>query len=248
MLGPALMSAIYIWATAAYHKRDPRFVLPVGLALGVLLLIAYNLAFVHLWDQGTWYYAFPILTTSFFFCILVGDAYSRLDARGMAKKALYLGYGVVLAFAMGREILGSAYVGRTTQYDFWKDRAAVQETLDRSEPNPKLLEIGDGIISYSLESPSIHGFGFSADKASVAALRGGRLLAHAHERGHRIIASHYISIDPQLTDSQQIRARISKNPAVVPELRAELDGFDFELLLVHEPTGIVFVRFEPRTR
>jgi len=247
MLGPALMSVIYIWAAATYHKRDPRFILPVSLALGVLVKIAYNFGFVHLWDQGSWYYALPVLTTSFFFSILVGDAYARLDARGMAKKALHITYVVVLAFTMGREILRSAYIDESFEHDFWVDRVAIQETLDRIDPNAKLLELGDGIISFSLDSPSIHGFGFSGDKESVAALREGRLLAHAHERGHRIFTSHYVSVDRDLRDSEQIRARLRESGAVQPELRSELDSFDFELLFIHEPTGIGFLRFDPRT-
>lgn len=34
--------------------------------------------------------------------------------------------------------------------------------------------------------------------------------------------------------------------AVQPELGSELDSFDFELVFIHEPTGIGFLRFDPR--
>jgi hypothetical protein len=248
MVGPGLMSVIYIWATAVHHKRDPRFILPIAIALGILVKLSYNIAFVNLWDQGSWYYGLSIAMTSFFFCILVGEAYARLEARGVVKRALHIGYVVILAFAMGREILPSAYIGQSAEYDFWADRASTQEALNRIDANAKLLELGDGIISFSLESPSIHGFGFSGDKDTVVALREGRLLAHAHQRGYDILTSHsYVPADWTLREAEQIRARLRASGAVQPALRAELDSFDFELLWVHEPTGTGFFRFTPRT-
>jgi hypothetical protein len=246
IVGPAVMAVIYVWATAVHHRRDPRFILPAGLALGVLVKILYNLGFVHLWDQGSWYYALPVLMTSFFFCILAGDAYARLDARGVGKRALIIAYAVALTFASGREILRSAYIDKSTEHDFWDDRVAVQKALDRVDSSAKLLELGDGIISFSLDSPSIHGFGFSGDKQSVAALQDGRLLAHAYERGHRILASQYVLFDDQVRSSEQIKGRLRQSGAVQPELRSELHSFDFELLFAHVATGIGFVRFEPR--
>ena len=75
----------------------------------------------------------------------------------------------------------------------------------------------------------------------------GRLLAHAHQRGHDILASSgYVPVDWSLRDVEQIRARLRESAAVPPALRAELDSFDFELLWVHEPTSTGFIRFTPR--
>lgn len=247
MLGPAFMSITYLWAVATYHRRDPRFVLPSALALGILVKLAYNMSFVHLWDQGSWYYALPVLMTTFFFCILVADSYARLDHQGIARRALHVAYAVVLVFTMGREILRSGYIDESLEYDFWRDRVAIQEELDRVAGEAKLLELGDGIISFSLDSHSIHGFGFSGDTQSVAAIRDGRLLAHAYQRGHRILTSHYVPLDRHVRSSEQIKTRLRASGAIQPELRAELDLFDFELLFVHEPTSIGFLRFEPST-
>ena len=245
IIGPALMSAIYVWSVGVSHKRDPRYILPIGFAVGILVKLAYNLTYVHLWHQGSWYFALSMLMTTFFFCVLVGDAYARLDARGVAKRALHIGYAVVLVFSMGRQILSSAYVDHNGSYDFWTDRVAIQGALDRLDPDAKLLELDDGIISFSIESPSIHAFGFAADKDSAMALREGRLFAHAHERGYDIFTSNgYVAIDPQM-DAESIRTRLRESGAVRDELRSELDSFDFELLWVHEPTRTGFIRFEP---
>jgi hypothetical protein len=248
IVGPALMSVIYIWGTAVHHKRNPRFILPLAIAVGLLVKLFYNIAFVNLWDQGSWYYALSISMTSFLFCILIGEPYAQLDARGFAKRALYVAYAVILAFAMGREILRSAYIGKNPEYDFWVDRVATQEALDGIDANAKLLELGDGIVAFSLEAPAMHGFGFSGDKDTVVALHEGRLLAHAHQRGYDILASSgYVPVDWSLRDAEQIRARLGESAAVQPALRAELDSFDFELLWVHEPTRTGFIRFTPRT-
>ena len=245
MIGPALMSVIYAWSVAVSRKRDVRYILPIGFAAGILVKLAYNLSYVHLWHQGSWYFALSILMTTFFFSVLVGDAYARLDLRVVARKALYIGYAVVLAFSMGRQILLAAYVGHNGEYDFWVDRVAIQDALDRVDPDAKLLELDDGIISFSIDSPAMHGFGFAGDKASVTALRESRLLAHAHERGYDIFASYgYVPIDPGM-DAESIRARLRQSGAVQPELRSELDSFDFELLWVHEPTRTGFIRFKP---
>ena len=246
MIGPALMCVLYAWSVPVSHRRDARYILPIGFAAGILVKLAYNLSYVHLWHQGSWYFALPMIMTTFFFCLLVGDAYARLDAQGVARKALYIGYAVVLVFSMGRQTLRSAYVDHNRSYDFWVDRAAIQQALDRIDPDAKLLELDDGIISFSIESPSIHGFGFAADKDTAIAVREGRLLAHAHERGYDIFASNgYVSIDPQM-DAESIRSRLRQSGAVQPELEAELDSFDFELLWVHEPTRTGFIRFRPR--
>ena len=245
IIGPALMSMTYAWSVAVSHKRDARYILPIGFAAGILVKLAYNLSYVHLWHQGSWYFALAMLMMTFFFCVLVGDAYARLDTRGVAKRALYIGYAVVLLLSMGRQILSSAYVDHNGSYDFWTDRVAIQGALDRLDPDAKLLELDDGIISFSIESPSIHAFGFAADKDSAMALREGRLLAHAHERGYDIFASNgYVAIDPQM-DAESIRTRLRASGAVQDELRSELDSFDFELLWVHEPTRTGFIRFKP---
>ena len=245
IIGPALMCVIYIWSVVRSHAREPRYILPIGFAAGILVKLAYNLAYVHLWHQGSWYFALPVLMTTFFFSVLVGDAYAKLEPRSVARKALYIGYAVVLVFSMGRQILEWAYVGHNKSYDFWADRATIQETLDRIDPEAKLLELDDGIISFAIESPSIHAFGFASDAETVTALRESRLLAHAYERGYDIFASNgYVSIEPGM-DGESIRTRLRQSGAVQDELKSELDSFDFELLWVHEPTHTGFIRFQP---
>lgn len=245
IIGPALMCVVYAWSVRVSHRRDPRYILPIGFALGILVKLAYNLTYVHLWHQGSWYFALSMLMMTFFFAVLVGDAYARLDARGVAKRALYIGYAVILLFSMGRQILKSSYVDHNRSYDFWADRLAIQAALDRIDPDAKLLELDDGIISFSIDSPSIHAFGFASDKDTAVALREGRLLGHAYRRGYDIFASNgYVAIDPDM-DSESIRARLRKSGAVQEELKSELDSFDLELLWVHEPTRTGFIRFTP---
>lgn len=245
MAGPALMSLVYIVFAARSHRNEPRYVLPIAFAIGILVKIAYNLTYVHLWHQGSWYYGLSVLMTTFFFCVLVGDAYARLEVGGFARRAIQFAYLVVLMFSMGREVVGAAYVDHNTEYDFWADRVAIQRELDRIAPDAKLFELDDGLVSFSIESPSIHGFGFAADKASALALKEGRLLAHAHERGYDIFTSFgYVQIDPHM-NSGGIRERLRSANAVTREMEAELDAFDFELLWVHEPTKTGFIRFTP---
>ena len=63
--------------------------------------------------------------------------------------------------------------------------------------------------------------------------------------GYDIFASYgYVPIDPEM-DAESIRARLRQSGAVQPELRSELDSFDFELLWVHEPTRTGFIGFRP---
>ena len=127
--------------------------------------------------------------------------------------------------------------------------AVTQESYDRLKRERdfyvKLLELDDGIISFAIESPSIHAFGFASDAETVTALRESRLLAHAYERGYDIFASNgYVSIEPGM-DGESIRTRLRQSGAVQDELKSELDSFDFELLWVHEPTHTGFIRFQP---
>ncbi len=114
------------------------------------------------------------------------------------------------------------------------------------DPDAKLLELDDGIISFSIESPSIHAFGFASDK-DTASRSTRRSAARARlRRGYDIFASNgYVAIDPADGRLKSIRARLRESGAVQEELKSELDSFDLELLWVHEPTRTGFIRFTP---
>lgn len=248
LVGPALMSLVYMLFAIRLRPRDPRYVLPMAFAIGILVKGTYNLSYVHLWHQGSWYYGLSILVTTFFFCILVGDAYARLKPRGFARRSLHFGYAVILVFTMGREIVNMSYVANHPESEFFEDRVAIQAQIDRIDADAKLLELDDGIISFSMESPSIHAFGFASDKDTAAALREGRLLDHAHARGYDVFTSHlYVSIDPEM-DSDAIRERLKNAGAVQEQVKSELDRFDFDLLWVHEPSRTGFIRFAPSSQ
>src|SRR5262249_36933960 len=59
---------------------------------------------------------------------------------------------------------------------FWASRERVRNALVARDPSPALVEMDDGIISYSLGLPGLSGFGLAGDAELVAAKQRGRML------------------------------------------------------------------------
>src|SRR5262249_52555355 len=71
---PMLICVTYFAIVGIYYRSRIDFLLPAGLAGGVLIKALYNLVNVNLWHQSQWYYGFALLLSSFLPLILLGDA------------------------------------------------------------------------------------------------------------------------------------------------------------------------------
>lgn len=246
MLYPALFAAGFVILVRVYHEKRVRYLAFVGLALYVVFKAGYNLVSVNLWHQGTWYYAFSIMLSSFFVALLLARPYRLLRAHPAARGALGVLIGLLILFTAGTVAMRGAGSPPDFEEHICRDAAIIDRALDEAAPGSQLLELDDGVLAFCLERRAIHGFGFAVDHDSYVALREERLLAHAYGRGHDLFASAgYIQIGAPIEGSDAIRAMLQAS-FLDPPIKRELDAFDFELVYLHEPSQTGFFRFWPR--
>ena len=137
---------------------------------------------------------------------------------------------------------------RPEQRDFWADGPAFEAAIRAAESDPRMLEFGDGMLNFTLTFPVRHGFVFAGDAQSLAALRQGHLLRDSYESGYRLLSSYeYLRVPEgaEAWDSAQIRDFLGHS-FLDERVKGELDQFDYEMLLVHRPTGVPVIRLSPR--
>lgn len=123
------------------------------------------------------------------------------------------------------------------------ERARLAAELEALAPASGLVELDDGILAYSLGKPTLSGLGFAMDREAYEARRAGQLLALAHRRGMRVLASlNYFHAKPG-TSPDELRDRLSRLEALA---RQDLGNFEFSVLLEDPTTGATFITFRPR--
>ena len=74
-------------------------------------------------------------------------------------------------------------------YAFWAHRESVTARLAARHAEGGIIEMDDGIISYSMPAPTMSGFGLALDKEAYRAWQRGTLLDVAYARGYRLLGS-----------------------------------------------------------
>ena len=131
-------------------------------------------------------------------------------------------------------------------YELWIQREKINAALKELDPNLKLVEYDDGIVSYLLDFPAMNGFGFTLDKEAAHAQTEGHLLQLAYERGFRTIAvMSYLTFPTDFeNDSDLIRERLSGMPGIGLE---DLSQWKFKFLYQDDKSSLVLINYEPRT-
>jgi hypothetical protein len=140
-----------------------------------------------------------------------------------------------------------AFEQETRAYQFWKNREQILAHITAAnQAPPKILVFDDGIISFSLEIPTIHGFQFAGDFESFREKSKGNLLHHAYAKGFDIITSlDYLSMEPKVTSSEELRIFL-ENSFLEKTVKQELGSFNYSLLYYNEITQTPFIKFEPK--
>lgn len=158
----------------------------VKLSPGVVLLSAYDLLYVL--GVGHWY--FPVSTL---YCSLTALSLLRAALRRVRLPAWTPALAsAVLASAVAWLFVRFHYKpGYHLEYAkfYWETAPRVRREL--SGKVPKLVEIDDGIVAYSLHVPSVSGIGFLLDREASRAKRAERLFEVAYHRGFRAVSSFY---------------------------------------------------------
>ncbi|NLI79710.1 MAG: hypothetical protein GX442_25110 [Candidatus Riflebacteria bacterium] len=237
----------------------------------VLLKGLYNLVNVLMVHTGPWYFAgsilvFNLLAARALAPVLVpvergrpaGERPSPLAAaaggatppactREGGPGALGLGLAVVAlvlvqANGFGRLKWNTDYNHHL--YRFWANREAITAGLTAAVPGSGVLEFDDGIFSFSLGVPVLHGFCFAGDRDLFAARGRGELFKLAWERGFRVFATlAYLTRPLPSTLDQATLDAICRNEF---QRSGERSGpWRFTVAWRDPVTQVTFIRFDP---
>ncbi|MGY6536558.1 MAG: hypothetical protein ACXIVG_14560 [Pararhodobacter sp.] len=253
LLVPAFLAVLLLLTILRFFAARAWAPILAGAMGGIIIKALYSFVFAGYWHQAPWYFAFACMALSVTLAAVLGPSFARLH--GVAP-ALTRGIAVFLvAFGLFHASKpGLQAAERMTDTDagermaFWNARAALEQTLRAAEPDIRLLEFGDGMLGFSLDFPTRHGFVFAGDVGSLTALQAGRLLRDSYADGFRVLAAYeYLRVPPQAAawGSEQIRDYLAESH-LDPRIKAELPLFDFEMIHIDAPTGIGFIRMIER--
>ncbi len=204
----------------------------------------YNLLFVDLWGQGHWYYPFSIMV---FNLMVASLAANSLKGNISGHKQLIFNV-ITLAFII---LMANAFINnkvlsnyKAYNYDFWMQRSFITQKLKTIDPNIKIIEYDDGVISYFLDIPTMNGLGFTLDREGFEAQSSGRLLELAYSRGFKVIGVlNYLTLPPDVeNDPDKLRDYLCRLPHIKLE---DLNQWKFEILYKDPRSNAAFITFEP---
>lgn len=247
---PALTAVIWIfaWSKNKNWKAIPRDTSTIISALAVYVVIKgmYNLVLVYLMGQGHWYYSISIMIFNLITAVVVAGLLKGITSQRQRTLLAIASLSLVI-------LLGNTFVHNKIQseynlgyYRFWLQKDNVNQALNALDPNLRVVEYDDGILSYLVDAPAMNGFGFTLDKEAAQMQTDGRLLELAYQRGYRTIAvMSYITFPDELeNDSDQIRERLKGMPGIKLE---NLDQWQFQFLYRDKGSSSAFISFEPLT-
>ncbi|MFT4783318.1 MAG: hypothetical protein ACI9IV_001052 [Paracoccaceae bacterium] len=253
LLFPALFAAGFVVLVWRRFRDAPWAVVVVGGCAAIVIKAGYNFMAVNYFSQASWYFAFASGFVSF-----VGALVLAPVARSVRKSLPEVGVVVVcgfLAFSLlhaGRDFIEKAdFNGELltlVKRDFLEEAEDIEAALSVWDPDPKVLEFGDGFLNFALSIPVRHGFVFAGDAASLDGLQREQLLQMSYDAGYRIFASFEYLRWPDATlnmTSDDIRSRL-KPSFLDRRVEAELHFFDLSIVHIYEPLGTVFIGFTPK--
>ncbi|HTQ02432.1 MAG TPA: hypothetical protein VMI54_01205 [Polyangiaceae bacterium] len=176
-----------------------RFLAPA--AVGVVLLAGYDICFLTD-GPGSWYMPVSTLFVSLAALALVDRAPVALPARA-ANIALVAMAGASVVFFLELERQPSYHAAYARFY--WEDAPRLRREFGASRPH--LLEIDDGVVNYSLDTPAMS-FGLALDPEASDADKANQLFALAYERGFNCLSTlFYGSAGNLKTDKSQAAAQ-----------------------------------------
>lgn len=181
---PGLLCLVYALSCLFRRQAGLLRTLLASAACGAVFLAAYNFCFTKGDHQGFWYYPLSTLLPSLF---VLAERWPRLRVptpRLRVACALLLGTLVTLFF-----VYWQRHPRYNEDYQAVALEAAAQAHKFYGGRLPKVIEVDDGIVSYSLDTPAMSWL-LALDPEGFRAAKQGKLLDLAMARGFDRIASH----------------------------------------------------------
>lgn len=232
-LVPGLLSLGYALSCLLRPRAGVLRTLLASAACGAVALAAYNFCFTKGGDQGFWYYPVSTLLPSLF---VLAEPWPKLRLRGSPRLR------VVFAALLGALVI-AFFVNWQRHRRYNEGFGAV--ALEAGEKArtfygkrlPKVIEIDDGIVSYSLDTPAMSSF-LALDPEGFKALQQGKLLDLAMARGFDRVASSWYR--PGSTEPQDLANWIG------PSLRQDVSAYRFEKEFATDDGQLLIVRVYKR--
>jgi hypothetical protein len=189
---PSLFAIAYL-ARRCWRRteRDGLADFTTALAVGTLLLAAYDFLFVPTFAMGHWYTPASIAFVSVAAVAAVRGS-ARLTISRARRRPVWLGALATLGAGLLCVMIFYFLQRRGGYHTLYADLYLVDAPAARAfygQQRPRLLEYDDGIVAFSTAFPTMSGTGHAADGEAAVALTKGTLQQLALERGFDRVAS-----------------------------------------------------------
>ena len=187
-----------------------------------------------------------VITSTMFGSISLTGLYLTQRKNLSVRLPYVLAISVLFVPLIGNSILS---IKETTSYNqkyeiFFNNRENLKSALENLDPNFKFLSFDDGIIAYSLQSPTMSGLGFALDKEAYKAKVDANLLGLAYSRGYIWLTSlNYMpSFDAKVGDD--VTLHLEK---VWWIQSSEAKKYRYRLVYIDPVTKLKVISFKPIT-
>jgi hypothetical protein len=181
LVAPLAVSVLYLIGAALLRPRSRMAHFLIAVAIGVLLLGTYDLFYVDLSMQGSWYV--PVSTMFMSLAFLVGIRGLRIPSWTVA---------LTLAASVYGFIHFHRYVGNNTNWWLFYYNYVPKVVAFYGDHPPHLLENDDGIVTFATRFPAMAGMGLALDPQGADAWRNGQIVPLALSRGYdRLTSANY---------------------------------------------------------
>lgn len=170
----------------AWNPSSPYYVFMPLLAY-VILKAAYNFVYVYMWHQGVWYYAVSILIANWLLIVVAWNFRPGMLAAHPGSRAFVAAVWLTVYVTSSGNLIHRT-TGDIWNYDFWHSREKIRADLIAIDPQMKLIDRHDGIISYALGLPAVALSGFVVDSEGYRAIRRNTYLDYCIARGFDVMA------------------------------------------------------------
>jgi hypothetical protein len=200
-------------------------------ACGAVVLAAYNFCFTKGEDQGFWYYPVSTLLPSLF---VLAERWPRLRLKPPLRVA---GAGLLVTLVVLFFVNWQRHPRYNEDFGMMVLEAPAQAHDFYGARLPKVLELDDGVVGYSLDTPAMSWL-LGLDPEGFRAVKEGRLLDLAMARGFDRIASHWYR--PNGTDPQALAQWAGAS------FRQDVSNYRFEKEFATNDGQLVIVRIYKR--
>jgi hypothetical protein len=189
MIAPIIVCAAYL-----IRRRFAAWGLVEAMSVGVLLKGLYDLAFVQLFHQGSWYYAVSLAIANLVIAISIDEALrpSTHPDRNVFSLPILAGASagiVVLSFCFNAQ----ANARITSPFGPWPVNILLQRdairAMIRNQGEDRFIEMNDGEITYATQMPALSGTGLALDPQATRALASGHFFDIATQRNYHLIVA-----------------------------------------------------------